>query len=292
MAKKGLGKGLGSFFENDEIPAITEEITTKVQPTQEIALSKIEPNKNQPRHTFDKEKLQALADSIKEQGLIQPLIVTKQQNDRYMIVAGERRWRAAKLAGLKKVSVVIKEYTDAQIAQIALIENLQREDLNPIEEALGYRSLLEEYSLTQDALSRISGKSRSAIANAIRLLSLEEGLQKLVISGELSGGHARALLSLEGKKEREAIAKRIIDEDLSVRQTENICAAAKKTKKQGKAPKKEDSAYKIEIERIQETLCSGFGTKVKIVSSKNKGKIEIEYYGNDDLERILGMFNI
>ncbi len=292
MAKKGLGKGLGSFFESEDIPSITEEITKEPQSATEVALTNIEPNKNQPRRTFDKEKLQTLADSIKEQGLIQPIVVTKQQNGRYMIVAGERRWRAAKLAGLKKVSVVIKEYTPTQIAQIALIENLQREDLNPIEEALAYRSLLEEYSLTQEQVSKVSSKSRSAIANSIRLLSLDDEIQKLVISGEISGGHARALLSVENKKDREAIAKRIIDEDLSVRQTENIANAIKKAKPKKDKPSSSDDVYKIELERIQEKLCSGFGTKVKITSGKKKGKIEIEYYGNDDLERILGILNI
>ncbi len=292
MAKKGLGKGLGSFFENEDIPSITEEITKEPQSTTEVALTKIEPNKNQPRRTFDKEKLQALADSIKEQGLIQPIVVTKQANGRYMIVAGERRWRAAKLAGLKNVSVVIKEYTPTQIAQIALIENLQREDLNPIEEALAYRSLLEEYSLTQEQVSAVSGKSRSAVANSIRLLSLDEEIQKLVISGKISSGHARALLSVENKKDREAIAKRIIDEDLSVRQTESIANALKKAKPKKDKPSLSDDVYKIELERIQEKLCSGFGTKVKITGGKKKGKIEIEYYGNDDLDRILGILNI
>ncbi len=292
MAKKGLGKGLGSFFENEDIPSITEEITKEQQPTTEVALTQIEPNKNQPRRTFDKEKLQALADSIKEQGLIQPIVVTKQQNGRYMIVAGERRWRAAKIAGLKKVNVVIKEYTPTQIAQIALIENLQREDLNPIEEALAYRSLLEEYSLTQEQVSKASGKSRSAVANLIRLLSLDDAMQKLVISGKISSGHARALLSVENKKDREAIAKRIIDEDLSVRQTENIANALKKAKPKKDKPSLSDDVYKIELERIQEKLCSGFGTKVKITGGNKKGKIEIEYYGNDDLERILGILNI
>ena len=286
MAKKGLGKGLGSFFDNDDIPAITHEITQNPQGVTEIELTKIEPNKNQPRHSFDKEKIEALAKSIKEQGLISPIVVVEQQNGRYMIVAGERRWRAAKAAGLKKVGVVIKNYTETEIAQIALVENLQREDLNPIEEALGYRSLLEKYSLTQEAISNITGKSRSAIANAIRLLSLNEKIQKYIIDGKLTSGHARALLSVENEKVRDEAAQKIMEDGLSVREAEKLCASLAKEKKVQKSKKKED-AVSVEIKRLEENLCSSLGTKVKISHTNKKGKIEIEYYGNEDLERIL-----
>lgn len=290
MAKKaGLGKGLSSFFDDADIPSVTQ--TEENESISELGINEIEPNKNQPRKSFDKEKIEALAKSISEQGIIQPIVVTKQSNGRYMIVAGERRWRAAKKAGLKKVPVVKREYTPEQIAQIALIENLQREDLNPIEEAMGYSSLLEEYSLTQEAISRVTGKSRSAIANSIRLLSLDEALQKLLEEGKITSGHARALLSVENLEQRQLLAKRIIDEGLNVRQAESIAKQLQSGKK--KKPKKEiNSAYKIELERIEEKLSSDFGTKVKISHTPKKGKIEIEYYGNEDLERILALIGM
>ena len=213
MAKKGLGKGLGSFFDSTDIPEIEENPAG----IEEMALSEIEPNKDQPRKSFDKEKISSLAQSIKEQGIIQPIVVTKRKNGRYMIVAGERRWRAAREAGLKKVPVIKKEYTDSQIAQLALIENLQREDLNPIEEAQGYKTLLEKFSMTQEDVSRVTGKSRSAVANSIRLLTLENDLQKLVASGEISSGHARALLSIENRDLRNEAVSKIINEGLNAK---------------------------------------------------------------------------
>ena len=202
-----------------------------------------------------------------------------------MIVAGERRWRAAKKAGLKKIPVVIKDYTPSQIAQAALVENLQREDLNPIEEAQGYRSLMEEYAMTQEEVSTITGKSRSAVANSTRLLALEKEYQKLLEKGELSGGHARALLSVEGAKRKE-LCERIIAEGLNVRQAESL------SKSLGKAPqkkKKASSAIMAEIRHLEEELSSQLGTKVKISHTPKKGKIEIEYFGNEDLDRILSL---
>lgn len=286
MAKKGLGTGLGSFFGDDDIAEITTPSAD--MGTAELLTTEIEPNKNQPRKTFDKEKIETLAASIKEQGIIQPIVVTPQKNGRYMIVAGERRWRAAKKAGLKKVPVIVKEYTQEEIAQIALVENLQREDLNPIEEAMGYRSLLEEYSLTQEAVSTITGKSRSAVANSIRLLSLDKDEQKLLLDGKITSGHARALLSIEDKSLRKALAERIVNENLNVRQAE---AAAKAMQKQKPSPKKKNPAVMAEITRLEESLASSLGTKVKISHTKKKGKIEIEYYGNEDLERILGLIS-
>lgn len=284
MAKKGLGKGLDSFFGVDTIP----EITAPAQEgALEIALTDIEPNPHQPRKTFDKEKTDALAASIKEQGLIQPIIVCKQESGRYMIVAGERRWRAAKKAGLRKVPVIVKEYTQEEVAKVALVENLQREDLNPIEEALGYQSLLDEYCMTQEAVSSITGKSRSAIANSTRLLSLEKEYQKLLIDGTISSGHARALLSVEGAK-RFSLAERIVKENLNVRQAE---AAAKALEKAPSPKKKKPDALGAEILRLEEELSSRLGTKVKILHSNKKGKIEIEYFGNEDLDRILSLIS-
>lgn len=287
MAKKGLGKGLGSFFDSTDIPEIEENPAG----IEEMALSEIEPNKDQPRKSFDKEKISSLAQSIKEQGIIQPIVVTKRKNGRYMIVAGERRWRAAREAGLKKVPVIKKEYTDSQIAQLALIENLQREDLNPIEEAQGYKTLLEKFSMTQEDVSRVTGKSRSAVANSIRLLTLENDLQKLVASGEISSGHARALLSIENRDLRNEAVSKIINEGLNVRQAE-LLAKQLCTPKKGKKKQELSEAYKIEIEGIEKRLSSNFGTKVKISHTPKKGRIEIEYYGDEDLERILGLINM
>lgn len=292
MAKKGLGKGLGTFFDNDDAVDFSDSESESVKESvTQTKLSLIEPNINQPRKNFDPEKIEALANSIKEHGLIQPIIISPQSNGRFKIVAGERRWRAAKKAGLDSVPTVINDYSEEEIAEIALIENLQREDLNPIEEAIGYKTLLDEFSLTQETVSKKIGKSRSAVANTLRLLSLEKEIQNLLIDGIITGGHARALLSLDNSDARIALAKKIQDDNLNVRQAEALAKQLGKIKKQSTSTTKDD-AYSIEIEKIQERLCSGLGTKVKISHSKKRGKIEIEYYGNDDLERILNMINI
>ena len=293
MPKKGLGKGLGSLFNDD----FSDEITAPSPPSQgeenneplELNVNLIEPNPDQPRNSFDKEKIEALADSIKEHGLIQPIIVTPSDNGMYKIVAGERRWRAVKLTDIKQVPVIIKDYSDEQIAEIALIENLQREDLNPIEEAIGYRVLIDEYGMTQEVVSQKIGKSRSAIANSIRLLSLEEDIRSYLISGEISGGHARAMLSLPETKLREELLELILAEDLNVRQAEAAAKRLMNKKPEEEKIKAEPTAYDIELENIQSRLSSNFGTKVKIINGKKKGKIEIEYYTNDDLERILSI---
>lgn len=291
MAKKGLGKGLGSLFSEEVIEeVISEPVKTKEGDIVNIRTSLIEPNKKQPRRHFDEEKIKALSDSIKEHGLIQPIIITPSQNNMYKIVAGERRWRAAKKAGLKEIPAVVRSYNEEEVAEIALIENLQRENLNPIEEAVGYNLLMEEFNLTQEMISRRVGKSRSAIANSLRLLSLENDIQKMLISGSLTSGHARAVLSLDDKELRAALAKRIIDDNLNVRQAEALAKQLQKKAPPKKA--KEKTAADIEIESIQNRLSSAIGTKVKINHTGKKGKIEIEYYGNDDLERVLEFFKI
>lgn len=291
MAKKGLGKGLGSLFSEDDVKQVTAEVSeTKEGDISTIRMSLIEPNKKQPRRHFDEEKIAVLAESIKEHGLVQPIIITPTENGMYMIVAGERRWRAAKKLKLKEIPAVVRTYNKEQVAEIALIENLQRENLNPIEEALGYNLLMEEFDLTQEVVSQRVGKSRSAIANSLRLLSLEKDIQKMLINGNLTSGHARAVLSLEDKELRIALAKRIVEDTLNVRQAE---ALAKQLQK--KAPQKKENvktAYEIELERIQNNLSTAMGTKVKINHTPKKGKIEIEYYGNDDLERVLEFFKI
>lgn len=282
MGRKGLGKGLDVLFSDENPSSIDSGIT-------EIKITQIEPNSNQPRKNFDTNKLEILADSIKEHGLIQPIVVTAADNGRYIIVAGERRWRAAKRAGLKTLPAVIKNYSPQTVTEVALIENLQREDLNPIEEALGYKSLIDEYNLTQEEISKRLGKSRSAIANSLRLLSLEGEIQKYLISGEISEGHARAILSLNGFVLREFLLNRIIDDDLNVRQAEKLAKDLQKVKEE---KSKTVNAYDIEIDRIKNKLEQGLGTKVKIQHGAKRGKIEIEYYGNDDLERILTYFSI
>ena len=291
MAKKGLGKGLNSLFNEEDIEEVTSEITKSSEgDIKKVRMSLIEPNKKQPRRHFDEEKITALADSIKEHGLIQPIIITPSDNNMYKIVAGERRWRAAKKANLKEIPAVIRKYSEEQVAEIALIENLQRENLNPIEEAIGYNLLMDEFNLTQELISQRVGKSRSAIANSLRLLSLEDEIQKMLILGTLTSGHARAILSLDDKELRIALSKRIIEDNLNVRQAEALAKQLQKKKPQNK--KSEKTAYDIEIEKIQNTLSSAMGTKVRINHTATKGKIEIEYYGNEDLERVLGFFNI
>ena len=276
MAKKGLGKGLDALFAED-----TQKEESGVI---EVKITEVMPNNNQPRKSFDEEKLEALSESIKEHGIIQPIIVTK-KGDLYTIVAGERRWRAAKKAGIKKIPVIVREYDDVTTAEIALIENLQREDLNPIEEAQGYRALMDEYNFTQEEISAKLGKSRSAIANSVRLLTLDDYTKDKLVEGEITEGHARCALSVPQGVVREFFINRIIEEGLNVRQAENLA----KDLANPKQPKKEreNSAYKIEMERISRSLELFLGTKVKLSGTSKKGKIEIEYYGNADLERLL-----
>lgn len=279
MAKKGLGKGLDALFH--------EEGTA--DGLQELKITEVMPNKDQPRKSFDEEKLKSLADSVKEHGLIQPIVVRKSAEG-YVIIAGERRWRAAKLAGLKKIPVLIKDYDDLTVKEIALIENLQREDLNPIEEALGYRSLMDEYNLTQEEISMRLGKSRSAIANSVRLLTLDDYTRAKLISGEITEGHARCALSVPNGVVREFFVNRIVADGLNVRQAELLAKDLAKTPAP-KSEKQKNTAYKLELERISRSLEQYLGTKVKLSGTSKKGKIEIEYYGNQDLERLLELIN-
>jgi ParB family chromosome partitioning protein len=227
-----------------------------------------------------KEALQELSNSIKEHGVVQPIIVRK-LDDSYQIVAGERRWRAARLAGLKIVPVVVKDYSNVQVMEIALIENLQRQDLNSIEEALSYKSLIEEQDMTQENIANRIGKSRSAIANTLRLLNLPEEIRNMVVHGKISAGHARALLTVEDKNKQMEIAQKIIDQQLNVRDIEKLVMQKDKTEQ------KKENKKDIEIVELEEQLKKTFATKVNILHKKNRGKIEIEYYSNDDLERIL-----
>lgn len=275
MAKKGLGKGLDALFAEEE----------KDKSVLEVKITEVMPNKNQPRKNFDEDKLEALAESVKEHGIIQPIIV-KKSGEFYTIIAGERRWRAAKIAGLKKIPVLVRDYEEVEVREIALIENLQREDLNPIEEAMGYRSLMDEYNFTQEQISERLGKSRSAIANSVRLLTLDDYTTQKLVSGEISEGHARCALSVPAGVVREFFVNRIIEEGLNVRQAEKFAKDLTKTPEK-KPENQKNSPYKIELERISQSLEQFLGTKVKLSGNSKKGKIEIEYYGNDDLERLL-----
>ncbi len=273
MAKKALGKGLSALIpENPELSNGNSVLQLKT--------TEIEANENQPRRKFDEEALNSLAESIKEHGIVQPIIV-RRDGEGYQIVAGERRWRAARIAGLKVVPVVVKDYSETQILEIALIENLQREDLNPIEEANAYKTLMEEHSFSQDEIGKRIGKSRSAITNSLRLLNLPSEIVEHLISGKLTAGHARAILAFDDDKKKIEAAERIINEGLNVRQAEKL-SKEKKTVKRIKSKS-------AEICDIEERLRNIFGTKVTITHSKKKGKIEIEYYGIDDLDKILDL---
>ncbi|MBQ7573161.1 MAG: ParB/RepB/Spo0J family partition protein [Clostridia bacterium] len=298
MAKKGLGKGLGALIDttpSQEPPKkhkpISAQIASDTSGITYMKPSEIEPNKKQPRRDFDEEKINALAESIKENGLIQPIIVSQTALGMYKIVAGERRWRAAKRAKLKTIPVLVREYSDEQIAEIALIENLQREDLNPIEEALGYNLLMEEFSMTQEDVSKKVGKSRSAVANTLRLLALPNEVKDALIKKQITSGHARAILSVEDHDLQKAMLKIIIDDDLNVRQAEALSKQITK-KKPSRTQKKLDDATLLAIADLEGSLSQAFGTKVKISTNGKRGKIEISYLNNDDLDRIIRLFKM
>lgn len=291
-AKKGLGKGLDSLIPSygEEEQINIAEKTAKAENKEGVVTVKInsvEPNKNQPRKAFNEDALAELADSIKQYGVIQPILVQK-RNKYYEIIAGERRWRAAKLAGLKEVPVVIKDYSEQEIVEIALIENIQREDLNPIEEAQAYKRLLNEYNLNQDEVAERVSKSRSAVANSMRLLKLSEEVQNMLIDDLISSGHARTLLAIEDEKLQVEIAEKIMDEKLSVRETEKFVKNITNPKKK---KEKEEIENKFVYEDIENRIKEVMGTKVKVNhKASGKGKIEIEYYSDRELERLLDIF--
>ncbi len=275
--KKGLGKGLGALINNEAI-----EDTAGVL---DLKINDIEPNAGQPRKLFDDEKLVQLAESIKQHGIIQPIIV-KKDNNTFTIIAGERRWRAAKLAGLNTIPALIKDFTELQVMEVALIENLQREDLNPIEEANAFINLMNEFNLTQEQIAEKIGRSRSAIANTIRLLGLTNDVKKFIISGDLTSGHARTLVIIENEDLQKSAAEYIINNKLSVRETENYIKGLLNKKQKNKNTKLENPEYKYVEDKLKNIL----GTKVKLNANKNKGKITIEYYSNDELDRLLEFF--
>lgn len=288
-APRGLGKGLDVMIPNivGETKEKKQKADTKEKSAETIvAITKVEPNRKQPRKYFDEDALQELADSIKQFGLLQPILV-QDRKDYYEIIAGERRWRAARLAGLKEVPVIIKNYTDQEIVEIALIENIQREDLNPIEEAQAYKRLLEEFNLKQDEVAERVSKSRAAVTNSIRLLKLNDKVQQMVIDDMISTGHARALLAVEDEEEQYALAQKIFDEKLSVREIEKL---VKNLHKPAKAKKLDDKALQAIYLDIEDRLKQRLSTKVAVTSKgEGAGKIEIEFYSHEDLDRILEM---
>ena len=273
---RGLGKGLGALLGESAMQAAPQQSPLL------LPLQRIEPNRLQPRKSFDEEELSALADSIRQHGVIQPLTVRLLDTGYYQIIAGERRWRAARLAGLREVPVVVVEADDKKAMELALIENLQRADLTPIEEARGYQQLIGEYGLTQEQVAERVSKSRPAVANAMRLLSLSPELLAMVEAGALTAGHARALLSLRDEKEQLAVAQKVVQLQLSVRQTEAMC------KKLGRqTPKPETKPVEVDyLAECEKNLTRRLGRSVKIISGKRKGKIELEYYGQEDLQRL------
>ena len=289
MAARGLGKGLDLLIPNTvgETKKEKEKSKTKEAAGQVVVkITQVEPNREQPRKNFDEDSLQELADSIKQFGLLQPILV-QDKEDHYEIIAGERRWRAAKLAGLKEVPVIIRKYSKQEIVEISLIENIQREDLNPIEEAQAYKRLLNEFHLKQDEVAERVSKSRTAVTNSMRLLKLCDEVQQMLIDDMISTGHARALLAVEDPEEQYALAQRIFDEKLSVREVEKL---VKDRKKPEKPKKKEDETLKAIYSDIGEKLKQRLSTKVTVSAKGNgAGKIEIEFYNHDDLDRLLEM---
>ncbi len=284
--KGGLGKGLGALLGDAALQDQQEG-----QGSLSLPISQVQPAMNQPRKRFDEEALADLADSIRTHGIIQPLTVRRLSSGYYQIIAGERRWRAAKLAGLKEVPAVVIEADDRKAAELAMIENLQREDLNPIEEANGFKVLIKEYGLTQEEVAQRLGKARPTISNALRLLELPDAVCQLLEEGRLSAGHARALLAAPSKSVQRNIAQRVIEEGLSVRQTEAAVKQAQKYAEEGEKSEKDKPAdpYKMYRDAAAKELSDRFGRKVSIVHGAKKGKIELEYYDDNDLNALLDL---
>ena len=291
--KRGLGKGLDSLIPTNvmmesEVKHATVSTASSAEEGKDgtlmVKLSKVEPNREQPRKNFDEDSLQELAESLKQFGMLQPILV-QNRGDYYEIIAGERRWRAAKIAGLKEVPVIVRELTDQEIVEISLIENIQREDLNPIEEAQAYKRLLTEFHLKQDEVAERVSKSRTAVTNSMRLLKLCDEVQKMVVDDMISTGHARALISIEDPEEQYLIAQKIFDEKLSVREVEKL---VKDMHKPPKPPKEENKTLQAIYQEISERLKQSLSTKVSVSAKQNgAGKIEIEFYNHEDLERLL-----
>ncbi len=277
--KKGLGKGLGALLTDDGPSIDSEKIT-------EVKIIDIEPDSGQPRKVFEDEKLAELADSIRQYGVLTPILVHESENGYYKIIAGERRWRASKLAGLKSMPVIIKKLSDEEKYEVSLIENLQRQDLNPVEEALGLKKLMEEHGLTQEQVAEKLSRSRSSVANSLRLLNLQGEVVEMLEDGKISVGHAKVLLSVEDESKQLELALAVFEKGLSVRELESLIKSLTKT---SKPKEKTNLNVKLAFETIEKSVASALGTKVKIVDKNNKGKIQIEYYSAEDLERIVNL---
>ena len=291
VKKNGLGKGLDSLIVNKQGSANKKEEGKKEESGIMVNINKVEPNREQPRKNFDEDALMELSDSIKQFGVLSPLLV-QNKGSYYEIIAGERRWRAAKMAGLKEVPVIVRELTEQEIVEISLIENIQREDLNPIEEALAFKKLLEEFHLKQDEVAERVSKSRTAVTNSMRLLKLDERVQQMIIDEMITTGHARAILGITDKDKQYEFAQRIFDEKLSVREVEK---EVKRMQNEKKNPKPEKTSLDPQLEAIytdlEEQMKNILGTKVSInAKDQKKGKIEIEYYSQDELDRIINLF--
>lgn len=289
--RNGLGKGLDSLIPDKKVkPAVSDKTEEKVKKEElnksgeiMVKINEVEPNREQPRKDFDEDALMELADSIKQFGILQPLLVQKKR-DYYEIIAGERRWRAAKIAGIKEVPIIVKNYTDQEIVEISLIENIQRENLNPIEEAMAYKRLLEEFDLKQDEVAERVSKSRTAVTNSMRLLKLSDRVQQMIVDDMISTGHARALLAIDDEEQQYMLANKIFDEKLSVRETEKLVKTLKNPKRE---VKKTIIEHTFVYENLEEQMKNIIGTKVSVNPKANgKGKIEIEYYSEEELERI------
>lgn len=294
MAARGLGKGLDSLIPNAvgeaKVKKSSQEVEKEEKGGQEtiVKITMVEPNRKQPRKNFDEDALQELSDSIKQFGLIQPILV-QDRKDHYEIIAGERRWRAAKMAGLKEVPVIIRNYTEREIMEISLIENIQREDLNPIEEAQAYKRLLEEFHLKQDEVAERVSKSRAAVTNSMRLLKLTDEVQQMLIDDMISTGHARALLAIENPEEQYTVAQKIFDEKLSVRDVEKLVKNLHKPVKSSKKSTDDKTMEAIYLD-IEEKLKQRLSTKVTVTSKgEGAGKIEIEFYNHEDLDRLMDL---
>ena len=286
-AKKGLGKGLDTLIPSNVLDsADNKQKTGKAQtPDSVVDINKVEPNRDQPRKNFDEDALEELADSIRQVGLIQPIVV-QDRKGYYEIIAGERRWRACKKAGLKEIPVIIRNFTEQEIVEISIIENIQREDLNPIEEAMAYKRLLEEFNLKQDEVAEKVSKNRTTITNSLRLLKLTDDVKQMIVDGKISTGHARAIISIEDPAKQLEIAEKIFDEKMSVREVEKYI---KSLDKPAKPKKKVNESLQVVYDNIEEQLKLMLGTKVSILSksTEGSGKLEIEFYNHDDLERIV-----
>lgn len=282
VKKSGLGRGVGAIFTDNSVDEFSVSSGSV-----KVKLMDIEPNREQPRKVFDEKALGELADSIAQHGVLQPLLVRPMMDGGYQLVAGERRWRASRMAGLTEVPVVIKELSDSQVAEIALVENLQRENLNPLEEARGYKELSDKYGYTQEEVASIVGKSRSAVANSLRLLGLADGVLELINKGDLSAGHAKAILYSEDKDYQTELAKLVVKEGLSVRETERLARKSAGSPSSGKRAKKRNPYY----DEVELALSDVLKRKVKVTKSSKKGSIEIEFFDDDDLKKFIKIFD-